>query len=227
MSGQPDNLDTQATKEMDNERRRYVAEAVLEEESCATCKYWRGRWRGEIDGRSIKEWTDRIRNDTYSFSSDGGQFTYGECHRLPPTQSAIEKVRNYGGQVRWERWLEMLEKQDEDRESRIREAEEEIREAEKVAADHPELWERQMAEAKVAKLEKEVKKLERQPENSSYTTQEQRLAMLDRMAPEESVRTGRWTKTTNHDWCGEYKRDKDKSETLIKNLCGEKDWYEL
>jgi len=206
---------------MNYKKRQYATESVLEEESCATCKYWRGRWRGEIDERSIKNW---MIYDTYSFSTDSSQFTYGECRRFPPTQPEIEKVRKYVDQIRWQRWLEIMEKQHNDTESRICEAEKEKIEAEKVANEHPELWDRQMTEAKVAKLDKEIKKLQRQIENSTYATQEQQWAELERMAPKESVRRGRWIRTTQSGWCGEYKRDKDKTDMLINDLCCEDDW---
>ena len=204
---------------MDENKRQRVAEEVLGEESCATCKYWDGRWRGAIYSDTIKEWNSYGPNDTYSFRSEGSQFTYGECRRFPPTQSSVDKVRKYRDQIRWERWLDAEEKSYDEVNERLNVLEEEKEEAEKTATEHPEIWDRQMAEAKVAKLEKEIRKLERRQEENEWWNHEKQSASLEKMAPKESVRRGVWPTTTNYGWCGEYRRDKEKTDLLIWDLC--------
>jgi hypothetical protein len=208
---------------MDDNKRQWVTEEVLGEERCATCKYWFGRWRGEIDSRTTKEWTDYVPNDTYELSSGSEQFTYGECRRFPPNQSVVEQVRRYSGLIKWELFNDALRASHQEADRRLSEANEEKQEAEKVAAEHPELWERQMAESKVAKLEKEISKIEAEQEEYEQEEQVERVNSLERFAPEESVRLGMWTSTTHDGWCGEYRRDKEKTDQLIEDLCEDGD----
>lgn len=192
-------------------KKEQLTRHVLGEDNCATCKYWQGEWRGNF--------REGFYYHTYSHGVDSHQFTDGECRRFPPTQQAILKVWKHGDLIKWERLMEKMEKSYDEATSKISEAEEEKRVAEKVAFEHPELWERQMAEAKVAKLEKDIKQLEKRQESSIYANEEKMSIRLKREVPDQSVRVGRWIGTRNDFWCGEYKRDEWKTRQLVEYLC--------
>ena len=207
---------------MNDRSRQYVEEWVMEEETCATCKYWSGRWRGEIDRREITLSGFMI-NDTYSTSTNDEQVTYGLCRRFPPSRLTVDKVRSYSDQVKWELLLEAKEQEYDKINEKISEAEIAKEQAEKVANEHPELWDRQMAEAQVKKLAKEIGKLVRRQEECDTSDSNKNLKDLDMLAPKKNLRTGAWIVVRSSDWCGEYKRCKEKTERLIHNLCHDRD----